>query len=410
MKHILFTCMAALALLPCQAAQEAENYEAASAIATDDGFIIFAYAEDWDTFSKRVCDKLMKSDLVKAAAGNAVFMHAPIPNFIDKERKEADKARFGPLNIPDASSYPAILMLTKSGRHYSTINGSVMHKAAPKKVSKMIQERLQGMKKQEELLEQAKTAKGIERARLLGEAASIPDVSPQGARKNIIAEIKKLDPQDKTGYARKLRDPFDFMGEITGIEKNQGWQEALKKVETYLNDPVYTADHKQALHALAIGLLRRHGGAKDAAAIRKHAQEMEQLNANSYLGKSAQTAAREWATGFSLAEGWNPGVVRKEDQPAEVSDTPLPINGPGTYTFTFNYKRGSDAAVIEAVSLYDGDTLVVEDRHSGVAGVNSRGHVYQLKVNKVPAKPRLLIEFNQNGKNNSNGTITVRRG
>lgn len=412
MKYTLLTCLATLSLLPCLAVQEADTYEASKAIATDDGYIIFAYAEDWDTFSKRVCDRLMKADQVTKAAGSAVFMRAPIPNFMTNERRAADKERFGPLNVAETSSYPAIIMLTKSGRHYSTINGAVMRKAAPKKVSKMIQERLAGMKRQEELLARAKEAKGAERARLLGEAASIPDILPAGRINDIINEIKKLDPQDTHGYARNLRDPFAFVGEIVGIErdKNKGWEMALNKVEEYLKDPLYSPAHKQALHALAVGLLRRHGSAKDVPTIRRHLAELEQLDPKSYVGRSAKIAEREWAVGFSLSSGWNPGIVCQENQPAEVDDPQPPISAPGTYTFTFNYKSGSDAAIIEAVSLYDGDTLVVEDRHSGFAGVNSKGHVYQLKVDKVPAKPRLLIEFNQKGKNNSTGTISVRRG
>lgn len=411
MKYTLLTLLASLALLPCQAVQQAESYEASKEIVTDDGYIVFAYAEDWDDFSEGVCSKLMNSEQVIKAAGNAVFMRAPIPNFLTDERKAADKERFGPLNVGDASSYPAILMITKGGRLYSIINGAFMRKAAPKKVSKMIQERLASMKKQEQLLEKAKNAKGVERAKLIGQAADFEDIMPVGRKGQIIAEIKRLDPKDESGYARRLRDPFDFVGEIVGIEKNKdkGWEVALKQVEDYLNDPVYTPAHKQALHALAIGLLRRHGNVKSAAAIRKHTAALEALDAKSYIGKSAKIAEREWATGFSLADGWNAGVISQEVQPAEVDDNPLPITSPGTYLFTFLYKSGRDAAVIKAVSLYDGDTLVVEDRHDGSAGVKSSGHVYRLTVDKVPAKPRLLIEFDQKGKNNSSGVITVRR-
>ena len=412
MKYTLLSCMAALALLPCHAVQQADTYEASKPLVQDDGYIIFAYAEDWDGFSKRVCDKLMSSDLVIQAAGDAVFMRAPIPNFITNERRAADKERFGPLNVGDAPSYPAILMLTKSGRLYSIISGSFMRKAAPKKVSKMIQERLNGMKTQESLLAQAKTAKGVERAKLLGAAASIPDIMPDGKKGAIINEIRKLDPQDTTGYARNLRDPFDFVGEIVGIERDKarGWELALAKVEEYLSDPVYSPAHKQALHALAVGLLRRHGSMKDAAALRRHAKAIEEMDAKNYLGKSAAIAEREWTPSFNLSEGWNPSVMKdSNDGPLEV-DGPLPFTAPGSYTIVFNYKSGPDAALISAVSLYDGDKLVVEDRHDGFAGKVPKSHIYKLKIPALPAAPRLLIEFNQKGKNNSAGTISVIRG
>lgn len=412
MKYTLLSCLAAMALLPCHAVQEAENYEMSKEMVTDDGYVVFAYAEDWDTYSKHVCDKLMASKIVQQAAGNAVFMRAPVPNFMTEERKAADKERFGPLNVGDAPNYPAILIISKTGRLCSIITGPFMKKAAPKKVSKMIQERMAGMKKQDALLERLKNAKGIERARLLGESATIPDIMPNGRLNGIISEIKKLDPKDETGYARKLRDPFDFVGEVVNIErdKTKNWKEAFQKVEDYLKDPVYTPAQKQALHALAVGLLRRHGGLKDAAAIRSHCAAIEALDPKSYLGKSAKAATREWTPSFNLAEGWNPAVMAQSAEgPVEV-EAPLPFTQPGTYTFTFNFKRGSDACAIAAVSLYDGEKLVAEDRHPGSAGNSSTAHLYKLKVDSLPAEPHLFIEFKQKGKNNSTGTIAVTRG
>lgn len=409
--------------MPCMAVQQAENYEASKELVQDDGYIIFAYAEDWDTFSKRVCDKLMAAEAVISASGDAVFMRAPVPNLMTDERRKADKERFGPLQVGDASSYPAILMLTKSGRLYSVINGSVMRKASPKKVAKMIQERLAGMKQQEALLQQAKNAKGVEKAKLLGQAASLPNINPQDNKKKIINEIKQLDPEDTTGYARNLRDPFDFVGEIVGIERDKarGWEVALKQVETYLADPKLSPSHQQALHALAIGLLHRHGGIKAAADIRRHSQAIirlesenfaegsDAINSQSYVAKSAQNAARDWATGFNLVEGWNPGVVQNGPEPIEL-EGPLPITGPGTYIITFAFDRGSDAAIINAVTLYDGQNKVAEDRHPGFAGIKVTNNTYKITVSAALSDPHLFIEFNQKGKNNTFGHITITRG
>ena len=419
MKQTLLTCLAALAMLPCYAVQQAETYEAAKDLVQEDGYIIFAYAEDWDTFSKKVCDKLMTAEPVIEAAGNAVFMRAPIPNFITEERRKEDKEKFGPLQVGDASSYPALLMLTKSGRLYSVINGSVMRKAAPKKVSRMIRERMDGMKRQEALLARAQEASGVAKAKLLGEACSIPNVSPYDKIGKVINEIKKLDPNNETGYARNLRDPFDFVGEIVGIErdKNRGWEVALQQVETYLGDEKLSPAHQQALHALAVGLLHRHGGLKTAAELHRHTKAIQDLEAKhyaenggplSYLAKSAEYADRDWAPGFNLVEGWNPAVMQAADEPLEL-EGPLPIAKPGTYTISFYFDRGSDAAVIRSVSLYDGQTLVAEDQHDGMAGVKLNNHVYTLKVDAALKDPHLFIKFDQKGKNNSNGHITIQR-
>lgn len=416
MKYTLLSCVAALALLPCEAVQTAENYEAAKGFVQDDGYILFAYAEDWDPSSKRVCDRLMAAEAVQQAAGQAVFMRVPIPNVMTDERKAADKERFGPLQVADAPDYPAILMLDRNGRHYATITGPFMHKAAGKKlidkVAELIVARRHGQRQQADLLARAEKAKGAEKAQLLGAAATVPDINPVDKIGKIINQIKQLDPKDESGYARKLRAPMDFVGEIVGIERSKdpgkGWEAALAKVQEYLKDPVYTKPQQQALHALAVGLLHRHGGPRRVDEMLSHTRAIATLVPDNYLGKSAALAEREWAVGFNLADGWTPAVVA-ENTPIELSG-PLPIAGPGAYSVTFTYERGRHGCNIAAVSLYDGKTLVAEDRHPGSAGRASKNNVYKLQLNTLPKEPHLFIEFDQKGNNDSFGHIIITRG
>lgn len=416
MKYTLLSCVAALALLPCEAVQTAENYEAAKELVQDDGYLLFAYAEDWDTYSKRVCDRLMAAEAVKLAAGQAVFMRVPIPNVLTDERKAANKERFGPLQVADAPDYPAILMLDRNGRHYATITGPFMHKAANKKmaakVAGLIAERRCAQRQQADLLAQAEKAKGVEKARLIGAAAQVPGINPVDKIGKIINQIKQLDPQDESGYVRKLRAPMDFVGEIVGIERSKepdkGWEAAYAKVEEYLKDPIYSKLQQQALHALAVGLLHRHGGPRRVEEMLSHTRAIATLEPDNYLGKSAALAEREWAVGFNLADGWTPAVVA-DSAPIELSG-PLPIDGPGSYAVTFTYERGRHACTIRAVSLYDGKTLVAEDRHPGSAGKSSKDNVYKLQLKTAPKEPHLFIEFEQKGNNDSFGHIVITRG
>ncbi len=394
------------------APQIAETYEAAQAILQDDGYILFAYAEDWDTYSKEVCDVLMASPVVQQAAGNAVFMRVPIPDELTEERKKADAVRYGKLRVPDANNYPALLMLTKSGRHYATITGPYMMKADPEKVAAEISKALQSMRNQEELLTKAQSANGIEKAKLLGEAALIPGINPPDAPRKLIQQINKLDPRGETGYARKLVPPFDLSMEIFAIEsqkdtsKPHGWETALKTAEKYLKDTVYTNEQRQALYAISIGILRRHVPTS-AARIRKLARQMQKLDPDSDLGKSAGTVIREWGTGLTLAEGWTPGIIA-EKKPVEVDDIP-PFTKPGTYTFTLVRDRGNHNCNVAAISLYDGKKLIAEDRHEGFVGPNkSENTEYKLEVSTVPSSPHLFIQFNQKGSaNNSWGHISL---
>lgn len=395
-----------------------DSYDAAQSVLQDDGYILFAYAQGWDNSSSKICRKLMNSQAVKQAAGNAVFMPVPVPNILTDELKEANKAKYGKLTVPDAPDYPAILMLTKDGRHYATLCGPAIRSGKLQDVAKTISDHLASMHKQEELLTQAANAKGVEKARLLGEAASQPGINPPERMGNIIAQIKKLDPNNETGYARKLINPFDLSMEIFGIETSKdagkGWQAALTQAEAYLKDSVYNTEQKQALYAISIGIMRRHMGARAASKIREYARAMASLNPDNYLGQSAKVVERDWGVGLNLIEGWTPDAVSGPSEPIELSG-PLPITTPGTYKVTFTYTRGRHSANIRSVKLYDGSQLVAQDEHDGSAGKTAKDNVYTLTVENPPKDPHLFILFDQskscdqNGRSDSYGRITITR-
>lgn len=181
----------------------------------------------------------------------------------------------------------------------------------------------------------------------------------------------------------------------------------MDKVKEYLKDPIYTPAQQQTFHALAIGLLRRHGGLKAQAELIEHTKALEALDSKSYVGRSAATAEREWASGFNLSEGWTPAIMQASPDPVELMG-PLPIKAAGSYMVTFIYERGAEAT-IAAVSLYDGKTKVAEDRHVGTASNKSKNHSYRLKVEAPLKDPHLYIEFDQKGKNNSFGHVSITR-
>lgn len=64
----------------------------------------------------------------------------------------------------------------------------------------------------------------------------------------------------------------------------------------------------------------------------------------------------------------------------DVSDD---IMQTGTFTATFQWKRGRSALAIKAVRLYEGDKLVAEDVHDGSTGIKNENNVYRLEVKKL---------------------------
>ena len=410
----------ALFLLSSQlfAVQRAENYAQAHPLVKDDGYVLFAYAEDWDTFSKKLCESLMNDPDIQKAAGDAVFMPLPIPNVTTDEKKKAMEERYGELKMPAESaprSYPAILLFNKNGRHSSTIWGPFMAKPDPKEIAKMMKQRIADIKKQTVILEKAEKAQGVEKARLLGQASDFKDlVMPEFWPDRLINALKKLDPNDETGYQRKLRPPMAFVAEALKVEQSGDWKAAIKLAESWLNDPIYTTYQKQTFHAIIIGMIHRHGNIKDGKEIRRHALAMKALDPESMLGKSADLAVREWVISFSLAEGWTPAVLQDDSEPIELTGA-LPVKEPGTYKVTFTFTNGRHAANISSVTLYDGDAKIAEDAHVGRAGIPNTNNVYTLKVPKELTNPRIFVKFDQkrdrdpNGYCDSYGQVTITR-
>lgn len=81
----------------------------------------------------------------------------------------------------------------------------------------------------------------MEKARLLGEAASLPGINPPDTLRRVIEQIKKVDPKNETGYTRKLITPYDLSNEIFSIETSKdagkGWQATLAQAEVFLERP-----------------------------------------------------------------------------------------------------------------------------------------------------------------------------
>ena len=407
MKTIISSLLlaACVLVLPVQAVQYAQTYAEAKDMVKDSVYVLFAYADGWDYYSKGVMEKLMQDERIKAAGGDAVFMPLPMPNVLTDELKKTRDGRYGILKFVNDTaprSYPAIMIFNKHGRHSATIWGPFMRTPDPAEIAPMLQVRIEGVKKQTPLLEQAEKAEGIEKVKLLGEAALIKDVQPPNWPDKMVADFKKLDPQDTTGYQKKLRPPMSFVEEALALEKEPGFEAALSKVNEWINDPAYNDDQRQAFHAIAIGLYHRHGGLKGGKEIRKHAEAMKAINPDNPLAQSAEYAVREWVTSFSLSEGWSPLVLQDFSQPIEL-EGPLPIGAAGVYKVAFSFTKGRHAACIKAVTLYDGDTKVAEDRHVGRAGIKHANNVYTLTTTAPVKNPRITVEFDQSHDRDASG-------
>ena len=399
--HSLLALSLALAPLTAGAYQKAENIDQAKTMVTDDGYAVVMYARDWDKYSKKTAELMLADPAVTKALGNAVVMQLDVPNVTPKEEHEQNKQRFGGLNLDFPNVYPAIILYDKTGRRLTDICIPYSERKNPTAVAEKVAVAMAAARKQAKLLAKAESAQGVEKARLLGEAASVPGVNRPA---NVGRTMQQLDPENKSGmYEVATLNLFDT---AIASADTKDWEADLAKMEKLMKNPLLTTDQKQQACCIAIGLLRRHGGIARMDDLKAMIARLRSLNPDSILGKAAIDAERLWVKEFTLAQGWTPELIPVDTNPVEVKG-PIPISAAGTYEVTFTYTRGSHAAYIIAVELYDGQKKVAEDRHAGSTGLKSSNNTYKLTVPATVKKPRLLISFDMKTQRDSHGTITV---
>ena len=392
-----------LALAPFTAAayQKAENIEQAKSLVTDDGYAIVMYARDWDKYSKKTAELMMADPAVTKALGNAVVMTMDVPNVTTKEEHEANKQKFGNLKLDFPNVYPAIILYNKDGRRLTDVLISYNERKNPTAIAEKVATAMTAARKQAKLLAQAEKADGVEKARLIGQAASIHGINRPD---NVANTLKKLDPEDKSGmYQIATLNLYE-----TAIQSasTKDWEADLAKMKALIDNPLLTTENKQQACCICIGLLRRHGGLARKAELKQMIGKLKSLDPNSLLGRSAIDAERMWISELNLIEGWSPAVLPTDATPVELTGD-LPISAAGTYEVTFTYKKGTEALRVAAVELYDGNKKIAEDRHAGFMGIKQNNNVYTLNAPATVKKPRILVIFNMGQKLDSYGRITI---
>lgn len=342
-----------------------------------------------------------------------------MPQFPSQERVKADNEKLGKLSIPKSDrpiSYPAIYFYGKNGRYYGVICGSIMMKGQPASIAKLMKEYINNYQKQQQMLQLANKEQGVKKAEILGKISEIEHIrrprkdDPNEERdddwddKYIAGMIEKADPQDTTGYVRRLK--FNMWG-IRDMMKEKEEREILQEINKMLSDKAYTTIQKQAMCAYTLQLLRNSSRKDTAKDIKKYATRMYKLDPKSYLGKSAASAIRDWVYELSIEDGWSPKVLPDSREYTEVAGQ-IPIKSEGTYTVTFEYTSGSDRLNICGVKLYDGSKQIAEDIHDGFSGVQKHQHVYKLEVKSNVKRPKLKVSFNMD-KKNSHGKIIIKK-
>ena len=404
MKDMMKVCALALAMLPLAAGaySTADTFEQAKTKLKDDGLVfVFVHADGWDKHSAKTVELMMKDSAVSKVLKDDVVMKLGLANLGGKEQDARIKERFGNLRVPTPDSIPGVNVYTKEGRVLASLSIPFKERKKPAALARRITELKKAYAAQNKLMAEAGKANGPEKARLLGEAAFAQGVSRPD---NVQKMIKQADPEDKSGMDKVVS--LNLPHYAIGTAGTKDWQKSLAEVKELQKNPNFSKEQQQQLCCIAIGLLRRHGGMQYKQELKETIARLREIDPDSLLGQSAIDAERMWVRELNLVEGWSPDVIPAEKTPVEVNG-PLPIKDAGTYQVSFNYQRGSHAARIMAVELYDGKTKVAEDRHAGSTGHKHSNNVYTLNVSKAVRKPRLYVTFDMETNRDSYGRITV---
>ena len=387
-----------------QAAQQYPTAEAAKKHVTDDGYILFIYPADWDRYGEKLCKKLVADAGVKAAAGKAALILAPIyQNRNDKTNAEAKKVMgsFGyPHDMSDIS-YPALIFCEKGGRTYATLYGESLMKASTAEVAELIKARMNAKKQQQALLDKSgETNDPKEKARLILAATRVNGVDwPQQAKET----IRKIDPSDSAGCIAAM--DFGF-----GLGKGESVESLLQRLDKVLENDLLTPWQKQRACAAAIGHVRRaYGPLAGGPIITKYARIMHKLDPESTLGVSAPVVMRDWVKQYRYGMGWSEQIIPSAAIPMLMHD--VPITKPGTYVVHFKLTTGRDGIIVKSLRLMDGNKCVAShDEPCEVSWAAGTQKDITLTVKKALKNPTLEITYgNDPGKRSTWGEITIKQ-
>lgn len=408
LKALTFSSLAVLLALGslspmAQATTKVKDMNSALIKAGDDGIMIFLYGVGWDKFGEKRCTQIMNDKGFKEQAGKAIILSYPCYETPTSAQKaELQKISAG-RTIPFPKTYPAIIWMDKTGQHLFTIQGSELSRSSSKELYQLIKQKRELVNKHSQLLNEADKAKGLARAKLIGQSWDLAGF--ESPDKKTLAEIKKNDPKDSCGYLSYYSvGEYDISSEILNLR----FDAAQKRVDQILQSNKYNALVKQAAIIAMLGQWRTEGTRKDLAAMRKYAQEVIKLNADNYHAGSARYMINEWFKSFDLATGWFPQILPEDNRPVFIEDE-IPIKEKGNYEIAFKHTSGKHGLTVESVTLFDGNEEVACDAHEGFSGSKNKNNKYYLPVQHELKNPRIAVRFKQGSKNESHGIITINR-
>ncbi len=378
-------------------AEEVSSYAQGLDRVAEDGWVLLCHCADWDSSHDE--QWIRRQTAIRSSCGNALVLYVPIYQTPTPEQAAGQERMLqgAQVDLSRLPSVPCALLLDRDGRAYATISGDDFAERAAGK----IREAQAQLRTRGDLLRQASMEEGSQRAQTLSRIWRLSIAPPPDLRQQML----QADPADSAGIAEW--SPFDPWALAERV-RQLPWQEAMAELER-VQAVQLSKEERQAVLAIRMGCVHHYLGAAGIREINKLADDCTHLAPGTPLGKAAQRAAAVWGNKMELHQGWVGGqlpLVAAECELAGVQE----LSRAGEFRIGIIPTKGEDPVRVTRVTLYDGETKVSEDVHTCCLkpGAPLEHNEYMLILRQAPARPRLVVAFDQQGKRDSQGSFSLR--
>ncbi len=279
--------IALVILLPNVFGQRAEDFTTALAQSKSakSDIVVFVHGSDWNQPGEAAA-KIWNDPRFLASVGPGVLL-------VDLDRKEtqtnAEKAALkgNEGGNPPVRSLPAVALYDADGRLVGSVSGTEEMAAAGGLLA-ATKKLLVTRRERDELWKSAEGATAVIKAGKLGQGLDRMNIGlgPKGLYKPVLEEIKKADPEDKSGYAGKYTFSGDALVELAlKSAAAKTFPEAESEFAKWDKNPRLSPTQRQQLQAARFALYQRWPEKKDE--IKPTLEKMRDVDPKSELGQAA---------------------------------------------------------------------------------------------------------------------------
>ncbi len=258
---------------------------AAQAKTSKSDIVVFVHGSDWNRPGEVVA-KIWNDARFLSAVGSGVLL-------VDLDRKEnqsdgeKEAIKKNEAGNPPVRSLPAVALYDAEGRLVGTVSGTEELAAAGGLLA-ATKKLLVTRRERDDLWKAADGAAALIKAGKLGQGLDRMNLGlgPKGIYKPVLEEIRKADPEDKSGYVGKYTFSNDaLVGLALKAAETKNYAEAETEFAKWDRNPRLSSTQRQELQAAKFALYQRWPEKKNE--VRPILEKMRDIDPKSDLGQAA---------------------------------------------------------------------------------------------------------------------------